>query len=300
MHRVISNKVIIGTWPLSGDFGPIKKKTIFKTIEKCLKNNFLEFDTAPTYGNGSIYHSLQEVLQNVKGVKINTKCGYNSQLKKTFKIKDIISSINYSLDTFGKINIMFLHNPRDEIKNWPKLISLLEDYKKKKLIKKIGISFARNFYFKEEVMNCFDYFQDEINLLRPNAVNFLSSFKPKIIARSPLASGCLSGKLNKKSNFHKDDYRSSWLNDKKRLENIIFQVEQLKKILPFEIKKSSKFFLLQNNKINKVIFGVKKPSHVEELKKDIINFKIINKNQIRKFEKLVSLNFNLSKKLIKY
>ena len=26
MHRVISNKVIIGTWPLSGDFGPIKIK----------------------------------------------------------------------------------------------------------------------------------------------------------------------------------------------------------------------------------------------------------------------------------
>jgi aryl-alcohol dehydrogenase-like predicted oxidoreductase len=300
MFNKYFSKVVIGTWSLSGDLGFVSKKNVISTIEACVENNFLEFDTAPTYGKGFVYKILKDVLKNVNGVKINTKCGYNSHFVKTFKIQDVIDSIDNSLHVFKKINTLFLHNPRNEIKEWSKLFNILNAYKKKNFINSIGISFARDCYFEKKIMNQFDYFQDEINLMRPQSIDFLSSFKAKLMARSPLASGCLSGNLNINSKFSKNDYRSSWLNDKARLKNILFQIDQLKKIFPRNLRAMSKFFLLQNKNISKVIFGIKNPSHIKELKKDINSIQSINKSQIMKLHHLFESNFKLPKNTYGY
>ncbi len=294
MENKYLKKIIIGTWSISGDFGQISKKNIYEILEESVRNNFLEFDTAPTYGQGRIHKILSEMFKNNKEIKINTKCGYNSAGVKTFKISDIIKSIDNSLKEFGRINTLFLHNPRTEIKNWFKILKLLKTYKKKNEVKNIGISFARNFYFSKNIMNNFDYLQDEINLLRPHNINFLSSLKPKLVARSPLASGCLSGKININSKFKQNDYRSKWLLDKQRLKNILFQINEIKKISGRNLRQFSKFFLLQNNSIDNIIFGIKKKSHIKELVTDIKNFEKINELNITRIQNLANLNFNLS------
>ena len=49
----MNNKIVIGTWPTSGDWGP---NNISETIELYTKSffkyGFKEYDTAPNYGNG--------------------------------------------------------------------------------------------------------------------------------------------------------------------------------------------------------------------------------------------------------
>jgi aryl-alcohol dehydrogenase-like predicted oxidoreductase len=292
LNNKLISKIVIGTWSLSGDFGKIHKTKVYKSIEKAIENGLYEFDTSPNYGNGRMHKILSDIFRNEKKIIINTKCGYNSDSIKTFKIKDIRQSIETSLKQFRQINTIFLHNPRDEIKNWPKIIDLLKEYKKNN-IKKIGISLARDFYFKKEIMNEFDYLQDEINLLRPNSISFLSSLKPKIMARSPLASGCLSGNLKINSKFSKKDKRSLWLSNKERLKNIIFQIKQLKKITGINLRQKSKFFLLQNNQIKKIIFGVKEPSHVEEIVRDLGEIKLFSKDKYKKILDLANSNFKL-------
>ena len=52
-----------------------------------------------------------------------------------------------------------------------------------------------NFIITKKILNKFDYIQDEVNVYFKN-LNNLKNLNPNIIARSPLASGCLSGKLN--------------------------------------------------------------------------------------------------------
>ena len=240
MENKYYSKVVIGTWSLSGDLGKISKKNVYETIEVALKNNFFEFDTAPTYGLGKMELILGEITSGEKKIKINTKCGYNSENIKTFLINDIKRSIDKSLKSLGKINTLFLHNPRNEIKSWSNIIKFLNDYKKNNHIKNIGISLARNYYFSEDILNSFDYIQDEINLLRPNSLEKLKNCKSKIMARSPLASGCLSEKLSLKSKFLQNDYRNSWLGKKKRLKNILFQIEQIKKITGNNLRQFSK------------------------------------------------------------
>ena len=44
----------------------------------------------------------------------------------------------------------------------------------------------------------------------------------------------------------------------------------------FDLLISKFFFLLKNKHINKVIFGIKNPDHVDEIEKDINNFKMID------------------------
>jgi len=293
-------KIIIGTWSLSGDFGPISKKSIYEILEKSAKNNFLEFDTAPTYGQGKIHKILSEMFKNNKKIKINTKCGYNSSGVKTFKISDIRKSIDKSLKEFGKINTLFLHNPRTEIKDWFKILKVLKIYKKENVIKNIGISFARDFYFSKNIINSFDCIQDEINLLRTHNINFLSSLKPKLVARSPLASGCLSGMININSKYERKDYRYKWLLDKQRLKNILFQINEIKKISGGNLRQFSKFFLLQNVNIDNVIFGIKKKSHLDELIRDIKNFKKISKFDMARIENLAKNNYHLPSAQIGY
>jgi aryl-alcohol dehydrogenase-like predicted oxidoreductase len=293
MKSKYHSKVIIGTWSLSGDFGKISKKNIYSSLEQALKKNFFEYDTAPTYGYGSIETVLSEICKGDKRIKINTKCGYNSLGTKTFAIDDIKKSIDQSLKKFEKINTLFLHNPRTEIKNWSLLINFLLSYKKKKYINNIGISLARDYYFNKKIMNSFDFIQDEINLLRPQAITKLKNFKPKIMARSPLASGCLSEKLTISSKFSKNDYRKSWLGKKTRLKHVLFQIEEIKKITGKNLRSFSKIFLIKEKNINKVIFGIKNPSHINEIEKDLNNLTIISQKQKNLILNLAKKNFNL-------
>ena len=294
MKNQYFKKIIVGTWSLSGDFGKVSKKNIYQVFENSVKNNLLDFDTAPTYGKGKMHKILSEMFKNNKKIKINTKCGYDSNYVKTFSIPDVEKSIDKSLNEFGRINTLFLHNPRNEISDWSKIFTLLAKYKKNGDILKIGISFARVFYFSEKIINCFDYMQDEVNLLRPNNLNFLSNLKPKLMVRSPLASGCLAGKFNINTKFSKNDYRYQWLNNQKRLRNILLQINEIKKITGINLRTFSKFFLLQNNNIDHVIFGLKNNPHIEELIYEIKNFKKIPKKKIKEIHDLALLKLNLS------
>jgi aryl-alcohol dehydrogenase-like predicted oxidoreductase len=132
--KIKSNKIIIGTWGLSGDLGRIQENPL-NIFYKAIKLGFNEFDVAPTYGKGKIYDLINNIPTKIKKNMIfNTKCGYDEKKhKKTFSIKDIKNSLENSLDILGKINILYLHNPRNEIKDWKKIIDLIEILKKKNL-----------------------------------------------------------------------------------------------------------------------------------------------------------------------
>ena len=61
------SKIIIGTWPLSGDYGKIDYKQIQDILEHCYELGIREFDTAPNYGNGVMEKHLGVILENKNG-----------------------------------------------------------------------------------------------------------------------------------------------------------------------------------------------------------------------------------------
>ena len=261
----MKNKIVIGTWPTSGDWGSNDISEVVSLYRKSFyEYGFNEYDTAPNYGNGFSEFLLGKIFENEK-VKINTKVGNLPFDQKSFEEDDIKISIEQSLKRLNRssINILFLHNPRNEIKNYDKIINLLNDYKSSGVIRGYGISCAKGFDYEKFVsLEKFEYVQDDINLLSLDKI--INYKKNKYYARSPLASGLLSGKINKFTLFEKSDHRSEWLYGE-RLNSLMDRIKIIQEISGDSIIDISSRFLLHSPKINKVIFGIRKISHLDRL-----------------------------------
>ena len=66
------NKIVIGTWGLSGDYGNVSLRTIQEVLEYCYAAGIKEYDTAPSYGNGFAEFCLGNIFKD-KDILINTK-----------------------------------------------------------------------------------------------------------------------------------------------------------------------------------------------------------------------------------
>lgn len=284
MNNLLLNKVVIGTWPLSGDYGKVDLKIIQKNLEYCYHNNLKEFDTAPSYGNGFIEFCIGKVLGGKDDILINTKIGNMPFKGKSFKLEDLKLSFEESLKRLevDSVNILFLHNPRNDIEDFDGVIQFMNALKVAGKIKFKGVSLAKNYNYSEEFLKEFDFIQDDGNLLDMRFLNLKLPSNSKFMARSPLASGILSGKITNNSVFPPGDHRSAWLKEE-RLNSIMKRVDRINEVSNIELIDLSKKFILSNKKINKVIFGIKSIQHIDS---------------ILQIESLLTLNKDIEIKLI--
>tara|TARA_X000000950_G_scaffold236743_1_gene287785 strand:+ start:67 stop:930 length:864 start_codon:yes stop_codon:yes gene_type:complete len=131
-------KICIGTaqfgskYGISNFYGKTKRAEAKKIIHLAKLNQINFFDTANNYGES------QKIIgsSNSKNKNIISKIKLKS-------IKDIDNTIKKSLDDLNvkKIYALLIHNPEILLKkNGKKIFKVLIKYKKKKLIKKIGVS----------------------------------------------------------------------------------------------------------------------------------------------------------------
>ena len=267
----MTSKIIIGTWPLSGDYGKIDYAQIKDVLEYCYESGIREFDSAPNYGNGVIEKYLGMIFENRSDVLVNTKMGNLPFNKKNYDLKQLKKSFENSLKLLKRdsINTLFLHNPRMEITDYTDVLNFMHELKDKGKISQIGLSMARNFSYEKFVdLEEFDVLQDDINLLSLQALQ-----KPKLkgvvlMARSPLATGLLSGRITEKTIFSDDDHRSKWLHGK-RLESLVHRINEIKKCSDLKLSELAIRFLNDQSLIDKIIFGVKRKEHVKNILEQI-------------------------------
>ena len=286
LSNSIRKKIIIGTWSWSGQYKLVSYKIIEDVFNNCLNNGFLEFDTSPTYlGAEKI---LSEFKNKNKNILINTKCGWDDKMKKNFDEKSLIYGVERALDLFKNINVMQLHNPRDEIEDWNKVVYVLQKFKKKGYIKSIGISLARNHYFSKLIMNKFDFIQDEFNLLRVDPYYKMNDFKKILAVRSPFANGILTTNFSSMSRFSKNDHRHSWLFGP-RLKTISQQKKILESLTKYRIETLATNFVFSFSFVDKVIFGIRTVKHLNDLLENVKKFKKLSPALIKK---IIHLNTN--------
>lgn len=292
-----NKKIIIGTWPLSGDYGHISASEVEKILNFSLLKNFIEFDTAPSYGNGFIEHMIGNVFSGEKKILLNTKFGNFPFEGKNFNLGSLKKSVDQSLKRLkvDSINILFLHNPRLKKNEYKQICNFMDNLKKNKVIKYKGISLAKNHQYDENILKRFDVIQDDANLL---STNFKIYKNHKLYGRSPFANGILAGSLMKK--FALDDHRSQWLNKPERKKIIKESVNQLSKITNLSLKKLAFFFVYNNKFINKNIFGIKSVKHIQEILRFLSISPPKNINLLRsKIYELNNNNFGVKKDKIK-
>lgn len=291
----LKKKIIIGTWSWSGMYKNISNNNIKKLIKKCISNNFLEFDTSPSYKKAD--KILLEFKRKNPKILINTKCGWDLNMNRTYDVDEIKKGIENTLQKFGKINVLQLHNPRNEIKNWDLIIEMFNYYKKKKFINHSGISLARNYYFPTKILNSFDFIQDEFNLLRIDPLKKIRNYKNTLAARSVFANGILTDGFNLKSIYQVSDHRNSWLQGKRK-KNIFEQKELLRELGKDNITQFAMDFAMHYKIFDKFIFGFRTERQFEVLINNLKNLKPLNKKIIQKIFFLHKKNqFFLNKKL---
>jgi len=294
MNLIYKNKVIIGTWPLSGDYGSVSLTQIERCLIKSLEMDFCEFDTAPNYGNGFAEFCLGKVFKGRSGIKINTKFGNIPFEGKAFDLKKLRQSVENSLKRLNceRIHVLYLHNPRKDIDNYDDVFQLYEELITEGKIEKKGISLAKGFCYEKYVkLEEFHMVQDDANLLCRESLEKYSERNFTFVARSPLASGLLSGNVTTGKKYSKDDHRSDWLVDN-RLESLVKQVNEIAKISPMTVSSLARKYLLENNNIAKVIFGIKREEHLDDIIQDLSSHGISLKF-MEDFDQLYSNNFNL-------
>ena len=272
------SKVVIGTWPLSGDLGHVDKRNAYKILEYCAKVGFTEFDTAPNYGQGFVESCLGDVFGNDNDILINTKCGNSVNNIKDFGRTALCESLESSIRRLQRDSVhnLFLHNPRAELNDYEPVFDFFQREKNSGRITYGGLSAAKNYNYKLSQYKQMDALQDDANLLSLDGMLHYKTENHCFYARSPLATGILSGKMTNKTTFSSNDYRSTWLKGN-RLKSIIKRVEVIRSLTKIELPSLARRFMLQFKKVDKVIFGLKSIQHVDDLVKDIEADQIDNK-----------------------
>jgi aryl-alcohol dehydrogenase-like predicted oxidoreductase len=238
-------KLVIGSAQLGMRYGLFNNKKIsfkeFKKIEKLVLKSKINFiDTATSYGDSEkiIGNSKLKNLHIITKIKIPNKKNINI---KNWLLKEISKSL--SKLKIKKIYGVLIHNYKDLLgKHGKNYLFSLQELKKKKIIKKIGISI----YEPQEIKKIWNFWKPDIiqvpfniidnRILSSGWVNILKKFKVKIYARSIFLQGLLvnqdnSFKINKDYKILLNKYMNwCYKNNISLIHGCLHFVKQFKKI----------------------------------------------------------------------
>jgi len=280
------SEVSIGTWQLGGKWGAgfdeqKAKETINTAIDKGV--NFI--DTADVYKDGKSEKAVGEVVRSRKEkVYVATKCGrrLDPHNAEKYTPENLKSFVEDSLENtgFDTLDLIQLHCPPTEVYYRPEVFEMFDKLKDQGKIRNLGVSVEK----VEEGLKAIEYpnvttVQIIYNMFRqrPAELFFKRAGEKNvgIITRVPLASGLLTGKFTKSTEFEEYDHRNfnreGEVFDKgETFSGIDYElgleaVEELKKVFPkyTNLAPIAIKWILMNKNVSCVIPGASKVEHVK-------------------------------------
>ncbi len=203
----------IGTWAMGSLWGPADDRQSLATLNCALDLGVNFFDTADVYGSEPLLGQLRRerrdpfYIASKMGMQVNPEPRGYTRRNMTAFVEDSLR--NLGVET---IDLMQLHCPPVDVYT-PQVIGVLDDLVQQGKIRHYGVSVERlveaekamEFPNVQSVMIIFNMFRQ-----RP-AETFLDKAKNRgvgVIARVPLASGLLTGKMTHATTFSRDDHRA--------------------------------------------------------------------------------------------
>ena len=203
----------LGTWAMGSSWGAVDDRESFATLNRALDLGVNFFDTADVYGSEPLLGKLR--MQRSEPFYIATKLGVRiNPDPKAYTRENITRFTEESLRNLGveAIDLMQLHVPPIEVYN-AETFGVLDDLVNEGKIRHYGVSVetieqalkAIEFPGVQSVQIIFNIFRQ-----RPAEDCFPEAQRRGvgIIARVPLASGLLTGKMSRDTIFAADDHRS--------------------------------------------------------------------------------------------
>jgi|TARA_B110000438_G_scaffold196265_1_gene187839 aryl-alcohol dehydrogenase-like predicted oxidoreductase len=298
------SEIGLGCWAIGSEWGDVSDSDAREVLKTSLDKGINFFDTADVYGDGRSEKFVGELVKSTsEKIYVATKSGrrLDPHIAEGYNLKNIETFIDRSLSNLGVdcIDLLQLHCPPSEICPRKETYEMMDEIVKKGKIAHYGVSVEK----VSEAMDAIQFpnvksIQLIFNIFRqkPSEIFFKEATKKNvaIIARVPLASGMLTGKMNKDSIFPKNDHRNyningdafdvgetfSGVNFEKGLE----AAQRLKDILPagFSLTDLALKWILMHKEVTVVIPGAKNKMQVEK------NLMASDKNDISRIIKNIN------------
>ncbi|MAS35823.1 MAG: aldo/keto reductase [Anaerolineaceae bacterium] len=278
------SEVSFGAWALGGSWGTVDDEESLAALHKAIDLGINFIDTADVYGDGRSERLIGQVLkERSETIYVATKLGRRLRplSPEGFTRENMTSFVERSLTNLGvdALDIVQLHTPPTAVYYMPEVFGILDDLKAQGKIKHYGVSVEKS----EEGLKAIEYpnvqtVQIIFNMfrLRPSELFFEQAKKRQvgILARVPLASGLLTGKMTKQTAFAEDDHRlfnrEGQAFDKGETfsgvdyETGLAAVEEIRKLLPdgATMPQFALRWILMFDAISCVIPGAKRPAQV--------------------------------------
>jgi aryl-alcohol dehydrogenase-like predicted oxidoreductase len=212
------SEISFGAWAIGGSWGQVSDQEARAALNQAVDSGVNFIDTADVYGDGRSERLIADLKKSCKEeLVVATKAGRRlpRQTVEGYTRENLAGWIEDSLRNLGTetLDLLQLHCPPTELYDRPEVFGILDDFVKAGKIRHYGVSVQKveeairaieypNVQTVQIIFNCFRQ--------RPADLFFARATQKQvgILARVPLASGLLTGKLRPDSTFAADDHRN--------------------------------------------------------------------------------------------
>ncbi len=278
--------ISFGAWAIGSSWGPTDDDESLAAMNRALDLGCNLIDTADVYGDGHSERLIARLRkQRREPFYVITKAGrrLNEQTADGYNAANLTAFVERSLSNLetDALDLVQLHCPPTEVYYRPEVFGALDDLVQAGKIRYYGVSVEKveealkaiEFPGVQSVQIIFNMFrQRPIERFFPEAI----SRKVAVIARVPLASGMLTGKLTQDSMFAADDHRSfnrygESFDRGETFSGVDYEtgldaVDELKALLPpgVSMAQFALRWILMFEAVTCAIPGGKRPSQVED------------------------------------
>jgi len=206
-----------GAWAIGADWGNVDDAESLRALHAAADAGVTLIDTADVYGDGHSEKVIARFLRERSGEHffVATKMGRSvPQIPENYNPKAFRAWVDASRDRLGvdKLDLIQLHCPPTPVFYSPETFAALDELVADGSIANYGVSVEK----VEEGLKAIEYpsvasVQIIFNMLRQRpADHFLAEAKRRdvgVLARVPMASGLLTGKMSKQTVFDASDHR---------------------------------------------------------------------------------------------
>jgi aryl-alcohol dehydrogenase-like predicted oxidoreductase len=212
------SEISFGAWGIGGDWGQVSDAESLAALHKALDMGVNFIDTADVYGDGRSEKLVGQVVRERKGERIYvaTKAGrrLSPHVADGYNRENLTAFVERSLRYLQveALDLVQLHCPPTEVFYRPEVFGALDDLVAAGKVRHYGVSVEK----VEEALKAINYpnvqtVQIIFNMFRHRPAElFFSEAVAKrvgILARVPLASGLLTGKMRPDTSFEESDHR---------------------------------------------------------------------------------------------
>ncbi len=278
--------VSFGAWAIGSAWGAVDDSESLAALHRAIDLGVNFFDTADVYGDGHSERLLARLKRERKeDIHIATKAGrrLDPHVASGYNRENLIAFIERSLKNLETdcLDLVQLHCPPTEVYYMPETFGVLDDLVKQGKIRYYGVSVEK----VEEALKAIEYpnvqsVQIIYNIFRQRPADLFfaraQQLKVGILARLPLSSGMLAGKLTRSSTFAADDHRQFNRHGESFDRGETFSgvdydlgldvVEELRPLVPagWSMAEFALRWILMADAVTCTIPGAKRPSQAED------------------------------------